>query len=78
MTPITQTPGNQAEERTALACEPRTGAVRKPTIDCPVCAGRGETYGYGTNDPSEKPKWRDCEECGGSGEVPEPEMEEEE
>ena len=30
MTPFSQTFGNHAKERTALACEPRAGAVRKP------------------------------------------------
>lgn len=79
MNEITPTPGNPAVARTAPAQSPlNAGAVRKPTIDCPECKGKGVVYFYRTLDPYEKQKSDDCEECGGTGEVPEPEVEEEE
>lgn len=39
---------------------------------CTACDGEGQTHGYGTNNPSERPSWSECELCRGTGVGPEP------
>ena len=37
--------------------------------DCPECDGQGQIERY-QRDPTSAPIWYDCQDCGGSGEVP--------
>lgn len=43
---------------------------------CRACDGEGEVFFCLTNDPSERPRWRECQHCDGRGLEPLPEKEE--
>lgn len=36
---------------------------------CHHCNGDGRVFGHTTINPSEKERWLECSECGGSGEI---------
>lgn len=42
---------------------------RVRTLPCSDCDGEGHVWCFITNNPSEQAKWRECQECGGSGQI---------
>ena len=50
--------------------------LRRTPLYCKHCDGEGRIFSSLTINPSEKPKWRDCEDCNGSGMGPEPDEDE--